>query len=93
MAQALAGLAMRGSVGTAGFRLVEKYALIVGGAATHRYDLSQMVMLKVSTTGRTKQNMDSNVMLLSRWVFGCSALHSRHPAASVLPAAQRCVTG
>lgn len=29
-----------------GFRLVEKYALIVGGGATHRYDLSQMVMLK-----------------------------------------------
>jgi nicotinate-nucleotide pyrophosphorylase (carboxylating) len=31
---------------TPGFRLVEKYALIVGGAATHRDDLSQMVMLK-----------------------------------------------
>lgn len=29
-----------------GFRLVEKYALVVGGGATHRYDLSQMVMLK-----------------------------------------------
>lgn len=29
-----------------GFRLVEKYALLVGGAATHRYDLSSMVMLK-----------------------------------------------
>ena len=31
---------------TPGFRNVEKYALIVGGAATHRMDLSQMVMLK-----------------------------------------------
>ncbi|CAM9441020.1 unnamed protein product [Phaeothamnion confervicola] len=31
---------------TPGFRLVEKYALIVGGAATHRNDLSEMVMLK-----------------------------------------------
>lgn len=31
---------------TPGFRNVEKYALLVGGAATHRYDLSQMVMLK-----------------------------------------------
>lgn len=31
---------------TPGFRQVEKYALIVGGAATHRLDLSQMVMLK-----------------------------------------------
>lgn len=31
---------------TPGFRLVEKYALLVGGASTHRYDLSSMVMLK-----------------------------------------------
>lgn len=31
---------------TPGFRIVEKYALLVGGAATHRLDLSQMVMLK-----------------------------------------------
>ena len=29
-----------------GFRLVEKYGLLVGGVATHRLDLSQMVMLK-----------------------------------------------
>ena len=31
---------------TPGFRLVEKYALLVGGISTHRYDLSQMIMLK-----------------------------------------------
>jgi nicotinate-nucleotide pyrophosphorylase (carboxylating) len=31
---------------TPGFKMVEKYALVVGGAATHRQDLSQMVMLK-----------------------------------------------
>ena len=31
---------------TPGFRLVEKYALLVGGISTHRYDLSHMVMLK-----------------------------------------------
>lgn len=31
---------------TPGFRLVEKYALIVGGASPHRYDVSQMCMLK-----------------------------------------------
>lgn len=31
---------------TPGFKTVEKYALIVGGIATHRLDLSQMVMLK-----------------------------------------------
>lgn len=31
---------------TPGFRLVEKYALLVAGADTHRMDLSSMVMLK-----------------------------------------------
>ncbi|KAF0706758.1 hypothetical protein AaE_013965 [Aphanomyces astaci] len=31
---------------TPGFRVVEKYALLVAGASTHRNDLSQMVMLK-----------------------------------------------
>lgn len=31
---------------TPGFRLVEKYGMLVGGADMHRYDLSSMVMLK-----------------------------------------------
>ena len=31
---------------TPGFRLVEKYAALVGGADTHRFNLSSMVMLK-----------------------------------------------
>ncbi|KAI5806121.1 nicotinate-nucleotide pyrophosphorylase [Geopyxis carbonaria] len=31
---------------TPGFRVVEKYAMLVGGADAHRYDLSQMCMLK-----------------------------------------------
>src|SRR5690606_3488163 len=31
---------------TPGFRLVEKYAMIVGGCDPHRMDLSSMVMLK-----------------------------------------------
>jgi nicotinate-nucleotide pyrophosphorylase (carboxylating) len=31
---------------TPGFRLVEKYALLVGGISTHRYDQSSMIMLK-----------------------------------------------
>ena len=31
---------------TPGFRLAEKYAMIVGGVDTHRYDLSSMIMLK-----------------------------------------------
>lgn len=29
-----------------GFRLVEKYGMLVGGVDMHRYDLSSMVMLK-----------------------------------------------
>lgn len=41
-----ARVSMGHMVGPAGFRLVEKYALLVGGASTHRYDLSSMVMLK-----------------------------------------------
>jgi nicotinate-nucleotide pyrophosphorylase (carboxylating) len=39
---------------TPGFRLVEKYALIVGGVSPHRHDLSQMIMLKdnhINVTG------------------------------------------
>ncbi|XP_074854540.1 nicotinate-nucleotide pyrophosphorylase [carboxylating] [Carettochelys insculpta] len=31
---------------TPGFRLAEKYALLVGGASGHRYDLGDLVMLK-----------------------------------------------
>jgi hypothetical protein len=31
---------------TSGFRLVEKYGMLVGGIDAHRYDLSSMVMLK-----------------------------------------------
>ncbi|XP_029462657.1 nicotinate-nucleotide pyrophosphorylase [carboxylating] [Rhinatrema bivittatum] len=31
---------------TPGFRLVEKYGMLVGGVSTHRFDLSGMVMLK-----------------------------------------------
>lgn len=31
---------------TPGFRMVEKYGLLIGGACTHRYDLSDMIMLK-----------------------------------------------
>ncbi|KAG4223692.1 hypothetical protein PC116_g27845 [Phytophthora cactorum] len=31
---------------TPGFRLVEKYGMLVGGADTHRMDLSSMIMLK-----------------------------------------------
>ncbi|GFR27091.1 nicotinate-nucleotide pyrophosphorylase [Trichonephila clavata] len=47
---------------TPGFRMVEKYALIVGGVDTHRYDLSSMVMLKdnhVSLSGSIEEAVQS----------------------------------
>ncbi len=34
---------------TPGFRIVEKYGLLVGGCDAHRMDLSSMIMLKVRT--------------------------------------------
>lgn len=43
---------------TPGFRLVEKYGMLVGGADAHRYDLSAMIMLKdnhVWSTGSITQ--------------------------------------
>ncbi|KAJ6216832.1 hypothetical protein RDWZM_007989 [Blomia tropicalis] len=46
---------------TPGFRMVEKYGLLVGGAGTHRYDMSSMVMLKdnhVKLSGQTSSMHD-----------------------------------
>ncbi|KAI5960129.1 BNA6 [Candida pseudojiufengensis] len=43
---------------TPGLRLIEKYAMLVGGVDTHRYDLSSMVMLKdnhIASTGSITQ--------------------------------------
>lgn len=45
---------------TPGFGLIEKYALLVGGADTHRMDLSNMVMLKdnhIWSTGSIAQSV------------------------------------
>jgi len=42
---------------TPGFRIVEKYALLIGGCDTHRMDLSSMIMLKdnhIWSTGSIK---------------------------------------
>ncbi|OWF52161.1 nicotinate-nucleotide pyrophosphorylase [carboxylating]-like [Mizuhopecten yessoensis] len=51
---------------TPGFRLVEKYSLLVGGVSTHRYDLSSMIMLKdnhIWTAGNiTKAVSDARVV-------------------------------
>jgi len=47
---------------TPGFGIVEKYALLVGGADTHRMDLSNMVMLKdnhIWSTGSITESVSS----------------------------------
>lgn len=47
---------------TPGFRLVEKYGMLVGGIDAHRHDLSSMVMLKdnhVWSTGSIKQAIET----------------------------------
>ncbi|KAH8688858.1 nicotinate-nucleotide pyrophosphorylase [Talaromyces proteolyticus] len=56
---------------TPGFRIVEKYALLVGGADPHRHDLSSMTMLKDNhvwacannnaNTTTTNKNVKANV--------------------------------
>lgn len=56
---------------TPGFRLVEKYAMLVGGASMHRQDLSGMVMLKdnhVWASGSiTEVNAEQLKFRLDQW--------------------------
>lgn len=55
---------------TPGFRLVEKYSLVVGGADTHRMDLSSMVMLKdnhIARAGSITQAINSAKEIASVW--------------------------
>ena len=52
---------------TPGFGIVEKYALLVGGADTHRMDLSNMVMLKDNHIWSTGSIADS----VARARFAC----------------------
>ena len=39
---------------TPGFRFVEKYAALVGGADTHRFDVSSMVVLRKSCVSKSR---------------------------------------
>jgi nicotinate-nucleotide pyrophosphorylase (carboxylating) len=48
------------------FRIVEKYGLLVGGAATHRLDLSQMVMLKDNHVMAANSSITQAVQLARR---------------------------
>eukprot|EP00560_Eucampia_antarctica_P005874 CAMPEP_0197838948 /NCGR_PEP_ID=MMETSP1437-20131217/40102_1 /TAXON_ID=49252 ORGANISM="Eucampia antarctica, Strain CCMP1452" /NCGR_SAMPLE_ID=MMETSP1437 /ASSEMBLY_ACC=CAM_ASM_001096 /LENGTH=305 /DNA_ID=CAMNT_0043447499 /DNA_START=38 /DNA_END=955 /DNA_ORIENTATION=- len=74
---------------TPGFRIVEKYGLLVGGAATHRLDLSQMVMLKDNHIWAVGGSISKAVML-ARKAAGfsqkieveCQSLHEAIEAAS-----------
>ena len=55
---------------TPGFRLIEKYALLVGGADTHRMDLSSMVMLKdnhIASTGSITKAIEKARSVASVW--------------------------
>lgn len=67
---------------TPGFRLVEKYALLVGGASTHRMDLSAMVMLKgaCGAAGRGGRGRES---------AGRKSVSSSHHCARCRPLARR----
>jgi len=73
---------------TPGFRIVEKYALLVGGAATHRLDLSNMVMLKDNHIW-SAGNITSAVKMAKRAAgftskieVECRSLEEGHEAAS-----------
>ncbi len=68
---------------TPGFRLVEKYSMLVGGADTHRYDLSSMVMLKdnhVTTTGSITDAVKKGI----REIEKSNPRHIRHGLDAVI---------
>ena len=46
---------------TPGFRLVEKYSLIIGGVSMHRNDLSHIIMLKDNHVYLSKEKGNSHV--------------------------------
>jgi len=56
---------------TPGFRLVEKYGMMVGGADTHRMDLSSMIMLKDNHVW-ARDNDIAEAVLAARAVGGFS---------------------
>lgn len=56
---------------TPGFRLVEKYGMLVGGADTHRMDLSTMIMLKDNHIWARENNI-AEAVIAARSVGGFS---------------------
>jgi len=73
---------------TPGFRIVEKYALLVGGASTHRLDLSNMVMLKdnhiwsAGNITKAVQHARKAAGFSSKIEVECQSLEEAHEAAS-----------
>jgi hypothetical protein len=59
---------------TPGFRLVEKYGMMVGGIDPHRHDLSSMVMLKDNHIWATGKYITYHIIyiLTSRLDYKCS---------------------
>lgn len=51
---------------TPGFRMVEKYGLLVGQIGTHRYDLSSMIMLKDNHVELSNNQLSKNIRDLKR---------------------------
>jgi nicotinate-nucleotide pyrophosphorylase (carboxylating) len=51
---------------TPGLRLFEKYGLVLGGCSTHRYDLSQVVMLKDNHIDACKGSIEDAVTRAKR---------------------------
>lgn len=67
---------------TPGFRLVEKYAMLVGGVSMHRQDLSGMVMLKdnhVWASGSITQvdNCIMGVVEMAQKLYVLTDIHNR----------------
>lgn len=63
---------------TPGFRLVEKYGMMVGGVDPHRHDLSSMVMLKdnhIWATGGCSSPLSPAFITSSNPSFAGSRLH------------------
>ena len=66
---------------TPGFRLVEKYGMLVGGIDSHRHDLSSMIMLKDNHIWSCGMSASSRRQVST--ISWCDRVyHEGHPASS-----------
>ena len=61
---------------TPGFRLVEKYGMLVGGIDSHRHDLSSMIMLK---DNHIWSSGTSSLSLIREATYNCQKARLRMP--------------